>query len=127
MPILFVIGRIIFGGYFLINGYSHFKNLSSHTSYATSKKVPAPKLAVSFSGLLLLIGGATIILGRWTNFGLYALILFFIPVTFQMHGFWKDTDAPTKMSQKIQFMKNLAILGAILMLLSLPVPWMNSF
>jgi uncharacterized membrane protein YphA (DoxX/SURF4 family) len=86
-----------------------------------------PKLAVWFSGLLLLIGGVTIVLGSWTNFGIYALILFFIPVTFQMHAFWKETDPSVKANQKISFMKNMAVLGALFMLLSLPVPWMNSF
>lgn len=127
MPLLFVIGRIILGGYFLISGYGHFKNLSGSAGYAASKGVPMPKLAVGFSGLLLLIGGATIVLGTWTSIGIYALILFFIPVTFQMHAYWKETDPMMKMNQKISFMKNMALLGALLMLLSLPTPWINSF
>ncbi len=110
-----------------MNGYSHFKNLKNSADYAASKGVPMPKIAVGFSGLLLLIGGATIVLGSWTNFGLYALILFLIPVTFQMHAYWKETDPMMKMNQRINFMKNLALLGAVLMLLSLPVPWINSF
>ncbi len=127
MPLLFVIGRVLLGGYFLHAGYGHFKNMAHMAGYAASKGVPVPKLAVGFTGLLLIIGGATIILGSWTNFGIYALILFFIPVTFQMHAFWKETDPGVKMSQKINFMKNMAILGALLMLLSIPTPWMNSF
>jgi putative oxidoreductase len=127
MPILFVIGRILVGGYFLNGGYNHFKNLSHMAGYAGSKGVPAPKLAVGFSGLLLIIGGASILLGSWTNIGIYSIILFLIPVTFKMHAFWQDTDQAVKMSNKINFMKNVAILGLVLMLLSLPVPWMNSF
>ena len=127
MPILFVLGRILLGGYFLMSGYNHFKNLSGSAGYAASKGVPMPKLAVGFSGLLLLIGGITILLGIWTNIGIYALVLFFIPVTFQMHAYWNETDPAMKMNQRISFMKNIALLGAILMLLSLPVPWINSF
>ena len=127
MPLLFVLGRIILGGYFIINGYGHFKGMSNIAGYAGSKGVPMPKLAVGFSGLLLLIGGITILLGIWTNIGIYALFLFFIPVTFQMHAYWKETDPMMKMNQRISFMKNMAIFGALLMLLSLPTPWINSF
>ncbi len=127
MPLLFVIGRILLGGYFLQAGYGHFKNLSHMAGYAGSKNVPVPKLAVGFTGLLLLVGGATILLGSWTNLGIYSLILFLIPVTFQMHAFWKDTDENQKMNNRINFLKNLALLGALFMLLSLSVPWMNSF
>ncbi len=127
MPLLFVIGRVLLGGYFLQNGYNHFKNVSSMAGYAGSKGVPAPKVAVWFSGLLLIIGGASIILGAFTKIGIYSLVLFLIPVSFQMHAFWKETDPMQKMNQRVQFMKNLALLGALLMLLSFPTPWMNSF
>ncbi len=127
MPLLFVIGRILLGGYFLLAGYNHFKNLEGNAGYAKFKGVVMPKLAVGFTGLLLLVGGASIITGFATNVGLAALILFLIPVTFQMHPFWKETDPMKKMGEKINFEKNLALLGAILMLLALGVPWMNSF
>ncbi len=127
MPLLFVIGRILLGGYFLLAGYNHFKNLEGSAGYAKSKGVVMPKMAVGFTGLLLLVGGASIITGFATNVGLSALILFLIPVTFQMHAFWKESDPMKKMGEKINFEKNLALLGAVLMLLALGVPWMNSF
>ncbi len=127
MSLLFVIGRILLGGYFLLNGYNHFKNIEGNTGYAKSKGVVMSKLAVGFTGFLLLVGGASIITGFATNVGLAALILFLIPVTFQMHSFWKESDPLKKMGEKINFEKNLALLGAILMLLVLDVPWMNSF
>jgi uncharacterized membrane protein YphA (DoxX/SURF4 family) len=56
MDTLFLIGRIIFGFYFVFNGFNHFSNLSMMSGYAQSKGVPAPKLAVIFTGLLLLLG-----------------------------------------------------------------------
>jgi hypothetical protein len=39
-----------------------------------------------------------------------------------MHAFWQAEGQVRTMDQ-IQFMKNLAILGAILMLLAIPTPW----
>jgi hypothetical protein len=40
-----------------------------------------------------------------------------------MHNFWKDEDPQMKMADRINFMKNMALLGALLMLLAIPLPW----
>jgi putative oxidoreductase len=40
--VLFLIGRILFGGYFIYNGYNHLKNLSMMSGYAKTKGVPFP-------------------------------------------------------------------------------------
>ncbi|MEK7461783.1 MAG: DoxX family membrane protein [Patescibacteria group bacterium] len=123
--IIFFIGRILFGGFFLYNAYSHFANTAGLTAYAESKKVPMAKLAVIVSGLLLLFGGYTIITGVRVTAGIAALIIFFLPVTFTMHAFWKETGQ-VRMMEQVQFFKNLAILGAILMLTAIPIPWSMS-
>ena len=46
MIYLFVLGRILLGGYFIMSGFNHFKNLGMLTGYAQSKGVPMPKAAV---------------------------------------------------------------------------------
>ena len=120
--IAFFVGRLLLGGFFLYNAYSHFANVASLTAYAESKKVPMAKVAVVVSGLLLLFGGYTIITGVRVTTGIAALVLFFIPVTFTMHAFWKE-EGQARMMDQVQLMKNLAILGAILMLLAIPTPW----
>ena len=71
---------------------------------------------------MLLFGGYTIITGVRVTAGIAALVLFFIPVTFTMHAFWKE-EGQARMMEQVQFMKNMAILGAILMLLAIPTPW----
>jgi len=123
METLFLIGRIIFGLYFVFNGFNHFSNLSMMTGYAQSKGVPAPKLAVIFTGLLLLLGGLSVLTGYQTDAGLILLLIFFIPVTFMMHNFWKVEDQQMKMLEMVNFLKNLALVGSILMLFSIPKPW----
>jgi hypothetical protein len=45
MNIAFLIGRIIFGGYWLMAGFNHFKNLNYMSEYAKAKGTPSPKLA----------------------------------------------------------------------------------
>ena len=121
--IIFLLGRIILGGYFLRAGRSHLLNTQMLAGYAASQGVPFPRLAVIGSGLLLLAGGLGIVAGVYVMWALLALVVFLVPVTFQMHAFWKISDPNMKMTQSVNFWKNLALLGAVLMLLSLPTPW----
>lgn len=121
--ILFLIGRILFGAYFLRNALNHFMNIGMMSGYAASKGVPMPQLAVLGSGLLLAIAGLGILFGVWVDIAVAALVLFLIPVTFQMHAYWKVADPMMQMAESINFWKNLALLGAALMLLMIPQPW----
>lgn len=116
---LYTIGKIIFGLYFIYNGYGHLKNLAGTAAYASSKNVPMPKVAVSVTGLLLLFGGVSILTGYFLELGLLALVVFLVPTTFMMHNFWKEADPMAKMNAKIGFTKNMALVGAILMIMSL--------
>lgn len=115
---LLYLGRLLFGGYFIFNGYNHFKQLEMMSGYAKMKGAPLPKLSVALSGLLLLIGGVSILFNILLVIGLAALVLFFIPVTLIMHAFWKIQDPQVKMGEMINFTKNFALLGAILILLA---------
>jgi uncharacterized membrane protein YphA (DoxX/SURF4 family) len=124
---ILLLSRIILGLYFLFNSFNHFRNLNSLAGWVQSKNVPAPKLMVALTGILLLIGGLSILLGAYIEIGILALTLFFLPVTFVMHDFWRETDPQMKMMHMINFMKNLALWAAILALLFVPKPWPLSF
>ena len=112
------LGRILFGGYFAYNGFNHFKMLDMMSGYAKSKGAPVPKLSVAFSGLLLIVGGLSVLFDILPSVGLVALVLFLVPVTIMMHAFWKVQDPMAKMSEMINFTKNFALLGAVLILLA---------
>lgn len=82
-----------------------------------------PELTVPFTGLLLLVAGLSFLTGLYPVIGVACAVAFFIPVTFLMHAFWKMQDPQMAGSQKIQFMKNMAIMGSTLMFLAIPTPW----
>jgi uncharacterized membrane protein YphA (DoxX/SURF4 family) len=126
MDILFFVGRILLGGYFIIQAYNHLVKSDQLAAYASHKGVPNAKIAVIGSGLLLLLGGYCILAGVRITLGVAALTLFLIPVTFKMHSFWKETG-DARMADKVQFMKNMAILGAIWMITMIPTPWIMSW
>ncbi|GIV78815.1 MAG: hypothetical protein KatS3mg050_3209 [Litorilinea sp.] len=127
MEIAFLIGRIIVGVYYLMMAFNHFTRVGMLSGYAQSKGVPAPTLAVIGSGVLLLIGGLSVLTGYQPVIGVIALVLFFLPVTFMMHNFWAVEDEQAKQMEMVQFTKNLALLGSALMYLGVPTPWPFTF
>jgi len=93
------------------------------TQYAKIKGVPYPAIAQGMAGLTLLLGGLSIMFGIYTSVGIILLVAFLVPVTLMMHNFWKLDDHQMRMADKVNFTKNMALLGAILMLLAIPSPW----
>ena len=112
MNIAFFIGRLIVGAYYIYNGLNHFVKLGQLTEYAKFKGVPMPQLAVII----------TILLGKFPEIGVAALVLFFVPVTFMMHNFWAVGEE-MKAMEMVNFTKNMALLGSALMFLAIKKPW----
>jgi putative oxidoreductase len=123
MEALFVIGRIILGCFFLYSGYNHFKHLEMMSNYSKMKGVRLPSVSVALTGSLLVLGGLSFILGAYPVVGVILLAAFLLPVSFMMHNFWKITDVQQKMGERTNFLKNMALLGAVLMTLAIPRPW----
>lgn len=124
---LFLLGRIVYGGFFVLNAVNHFMKAEMLTSYAASKNVPFAKLAVLVSGLFLLFGGLGMILGMYVQWAVLLLVVFLVAVSFTMHNFWAVQDVMQKQVEKTNFLKNIALAGAALMTLAIPSPWLYSF
>ncbi len=121
---LVLVGRIIVGAYYLSSALNHLVFMPGQMAeYAASKGVPLPLLAVIVTGLPLLIGGLSILLGVFPRVGVLALVVFLLPVTFWMHDFWNVADPQMRTVQMVQFLKNLALMGSTLMFLAIPEPW----
>jgi putative oxidoreductase len=82
-----------------------------------------PKLAVAGTGVLLLLGGTSVLLGVYPTVGTILLIVFLLGVSCQMHGFWMVNDPQMKQTEMVNFLKNMALVGTLLMLLAIPQPW----
>ena len=124
--IAFLIGRVIVGGFFLMNGFNHFAQFNMMTGYAKSKGVPAPALAVGGSGVLLFLGGLSLLLGYHPTIGAGLLVIFLLGVSFGIHNFWTVQDPQAKQVEMVNFLKNMAILGLVLMTVAIPRPWLMS-
>ena len=116
MNTVLIIGRVLFALIFLASGVNHLTKLEAMTGYATYKKVPAAKLAVVISGLMILVGGLYIAFGVYADLGALLIALFLIPTAFLMHAFWKESDATAKQNEQIAFMKDISMAGAALII-----------
>jgi putative oxidoreductase len=121
--LLFLLGRILFGGLFAYNGLNHFLNYSALRGYCAYKGVPLPDVATIVSGVWLLAGGLSVIAGYRPQIGLALIALFLLVVTPMMHDFWKAADPNQRMGEFVNFTKNFALLGAALAMLLIPQPW----
>lgn len=100
-----------------MSGLMHFIKMKDMKSYAASKGLPMPSLMVAITGLMLLLGGIYIIFDIYFMLGGWLIIAFLVLSAFMMHNFWKAEDANSKMMEMVQFQKNLALAGAMLMIM----------
>jgi len=119
----FLLGRLLFGGFFIFSGINHFKQTKAKAQYAAAKKIPKPDLAVELSGAALIAGGASILLGIKPKLGTAAIIGFLAGVSPIMHDFWKKENPEERANDMINFMKNMALLGAAMALMAVEEPW----
>jgi putative oxidoreductase len=111
-----VIGRLIFGGFFLYSGINHVKHRQAMVQYARAKNVPGPDLAIPLSTIALLVGGASIVLGVKPRLGALSVAAFLAAASPTIHDFW-NADPQTKQNELIHFSKNIALLGAALIMM----------
>jgi putative oxidoreductase len=125
--LVLLIGRVIFSFFFIYSGFNHLTKLSMYAQYAGASGVPAPTLLTALSGLMLLAGGLSILLGVKPGLGALLIALFLVPAAFTVHKFWGIADPMMAANQAAHFWKNIALTGACLMIYALvklnPARW----
>ncbi len=114
MKYIALVGRILYSSIFLMSAPGHFT--AATIAYSAGKGVPLASIAVPLSGAVALLGGLSILLGFKAKYGAWLIVIFLVPVTFMIHDFWTVTEPMMRQMQQIHFMKNLAMLGAALMI-----------
>ena len=115
--ILIIVGRAIFGAFFLVAGLRNFGHFSARRVLATNYgwPLPAPLLAIGFAAQL--IGGLSLIVGLWPVVGALMLIAFLIAATplyhnlFMFHG--KERDPHLYLT-----LVNITLCGGLLLVIA---------
>jgi putative oxidoreductase len=114
-----LIGRVLLALIFVIAGVNKLTAFTG-TAVGMAAKMSGLPMAVIYVLLIAtiaieLVGGLMIVLGWYARFAAAAIFLFTIPVTLLYHPFWAVPETQ-KVLQQIMFMKNLAIMGGMLMI-----------
>jgi uncharacterized membrane protein YphA (DoxX/SURF4 family) len=74
-----------------------------------------PELLVRANGATMVAGGALLAAGRVPRLASLALVGAMVPTTYVGHQFWAETDPAVKRAQRINFLKNLGLIGGLLL------------
>ena len=109
------VGRALYAAIFLAGSLGHFSRPT--IEYAAHQGVPFASFVVPASGVLALLGALSVLIGYRARVGAAMLAFFLVPVTVTMHAFWAVPDPQAAQLQSVMFFKNVALLGAALLLI----------
>jgi len=119
-----LLGRFCLTFIFLSSLVNKLTSWGDTTGYMASNGMPVPNVMLAGAVVLLLAGGLSVLLGFKARIGALLLILFLLTATYFFHDFWTLDDPGERRMQMIQFMKNLSMGGAMLMVVGVGAgPW----
>jgi putative oxidoreductase len=112
---IFFTGKLLLCQFFLLSGFSKIFRNKMMVEYATSKNLPMPAISVILAAVIELGGALSVIIGYHLAITSLLLFVYLIPTSLIFHNFWAASETE-KQNQFINFMKNLAIMGGLLLL-----------
>ena len=110
------IGRALYGGILAYMAVDGFKNNEKRVAVAEEKGVPMPDALVPFVTGMLFVANLGVVFWKFPRASAGALIVFFLGTTPSIHDFW-TMEGSERHGNKINFLKNVALLGGAVMLL----------
>jgi putative oxidoreductase len=111
-----LIGRILISAIFIFEAIDGImfaeKTKSTMAEYGINWQ---QDLLLYASIVALVIGAVMLLIGYRIRFGVWLLLIYWLPVTFIVYSFWND-PVSTQRLHAILFMKNIAIAGGLLMI-----------
>jgi putative oxidoreductase len=109
-----LVGRILLGVIFITSGFSKIGGFEGTAGYIASKGLPMQQVLAALAILIELGGGILLVLGWKARWAALAIAVFTLLSAFLFHDYWTYPEAQ-RMEQYINFWKNLAIAGGMLM------------
>jgi uncharacterized membrane protein YphA (DoxX/SURF4 family) len=73
-----------------------------------------PATLVRINGAVQVLAGLALATGRAPRTSALVLVASLIPTTYAGHAFWEEKDKATRSAQRIQFFKNISMMGGLL-------------
>lgn len=106
---LALVGRVTLSLIFILGGFGKITGFAGSVAYATSAGMPFPELGIVVAILIEFVGGIMLLVGYKTRLAALALAVLIVPINYYFHADF------AQQLQMTMFMKNVAILGGMLM------------
>ncbi|WP_309062363.1 DoxX family protein [Streptomyces sp.] len=124
MSLLRVVGRPMLASMFVAGGLESVRNpqnvapAAEPVVRAVTDRVPVlpdgTEQAVRLNGAVQVAAGLLLAAGRMPRPAALALAATLVPTTLAAHRFWEEEDQDRRVQQRVHFLKNLAMLGGLL-------------
>jgi len=112
-----IAGRVLLSLIFILSGLGKLFHFHDSAAMMAGKGMPAASLLLAGAITFEIVGGLSVLTGFKARWGALALIVFLIPTTLIFHNFWA-AQGMAQQDQMAHFMKNLGLIGGLLLLAS---------
>jgi putative oxidoreductase len=109
------LARPLLASMFVAGGVDALRNPGPRVEQVRDAGLAEPERLVQVNGATQLFGGVALATGRLPRLASLALAGTLVPTTYVGHAFWKETDPDAKKLQQISFLKNVSMLGGLLL------------
>jgi putative oxidoreductase len=114
-PTMMLVGRIALGAIFLMSGVAKLADQQGTLQHMEQAGIPAAHLLLLVAAFAEIFGALALMTGFLARLGAIGLVVYLAITTLVFHHFW-DLGGDEQKMQMINFMKNLAIIGGLLVL-----------
>ena len=108
------------GGVFVQSGWNAYTRPEPLAARVAVAGLPESPELVRLNGAAMVAGGAALGLGLLPRAAATGLLASLTATTVVGHPFWREDDPEQRRRQLVQFLKNAAVLGGLLIYLSIP-------
>lgn len=113
-----LVARVLLALMFILSGLSKFGGLDGTAGYIASKGLPMAGVLAVMTALVEVAAGLAIVVGFRARIAALVLAAFTLLASVLFHNFWA-MPAEQQMVQQLMFMKNLSVVGGLLLLFAL--------
>lgn len=113
-----LVGRLFLAGIFLVSGIAKLADPAGTAQHMAAQGIDGISVFLPIAAIVEIVGALSLITGTFARAGALLLTMFLIPTTLIFHDFWNYQEMGARVMQMANFMKNLALIGGLTLVLA---------
>lgn len=109
------LARPMLAATFVLDGVAGLRKPGPRVDAVRAAGLTEPEKLVQVSAATTLVSGLCLATGRLPRLSSAALAATLVPSTYVRHPFWSESDTQARQSQQLLFLKNLSLVGGLLL------------